>query len=76
MNAWVDCMSYLDDPDTGMTSVNVTPGDVLVLCVSAVAEFKRRCPAVYGALIECSAFVNYRRIERGEQAVLALSFYV
>ncbi len=40
MNAWVDCMSYLDDPEAGMTSVNVIPGDVLVLCISAVTEFK------------------------------------
>lgn len=75
MDAWVDCMTYLDDPDSNMTSVHVTSGDVLVLCISAVKEFKKRCPEIYDALVECSAFVNYRRIENGEQAVLAISFH-
>ena len=75
LNAWIDCMTCLDDPDAGMTSIHVTRGDVMVLCVSAVRDFRRRCPEIYDALIECSAFVNYRRIERGEPAVLCLSFY-
>jgi hypothetical protein len=48
---------------------------VLVLCISAVVDLKKRCPEIYDALVECSASVNYRRIEQGEQAVLALSFY-
>jgi len=30
---------------------------------------------IYDALVERSAFVDYRRIEMGEQAVLAVSFY-
>ena len=75
MDAWNDCMTFLDDPEASMTSVHVDPGEVLVLCVSAVADFKKRCPYIYDALVDCSAFVNYRRIEKGEQAVLALSFY-
>ena len=68
-------MTYLDDPDAGMTSTHVAPGDVVVLCISAVADFRKRCPEIYATLVECSAFVNYRRIERGAPAVLALSFY-
>jgi len=75
MDAWNDCMTYLDDPEAGMTSVHVSRGDVVVLCVAAVTDFKKRCPEIYDALIECSAFVNWRRIEMGEPAVLALSFY-
>ncbi|MEX2140878.1 MAG: barstar family protein [Pirellulales bacterium] len=75
MDAWIDCMTYLDDPDAGMTSVHVVLGDVVALCISAVTDFKKRCPEIYDALIECSSFVNYRRIERGDQAILALSFY-
>jgi hypothetical protein len=35
-------------------------------------EFKKRCPDQYDALIQCSAFVNYRRVEIGEPLVLAL----
>jgi len=75
MNAWNDCMTCLDDPDAGMSSVQVSSGDVVVLCVSAATEFRKRCPEIYDALIECSAFVNYRRIEKNEPAILALSFY-
>jgi hypothetical protein len=48
---------------------------VLVLCISGVADLRKRCPEVYDALVECSAFVNWRRIEKGEPAVLGLSFY-
>ena len=75
MNAWNDCMTSLDAPDDGLSNVHVAIGDVLVLCISGAADLKKRCPEIYDALVECSAFVNYRRIEKGEQAVLALSFY-
>ena len=75
MNAWIDCMSYLDDPPAGMTSVHVSPGDLLVLQLEDVDSFARRCAEQYEAIIECTAFVNWRRIEQGEMAVLALSFH-
>ena len=75
MNAWNDCMTSLDAPEHGMTTVHVATGDVLVLCISGATDLKKRCPDIYDTLVECSAFVNYRRIEMGEQAVLALSFY-
>jgi hypothetical protein len=68
-------MTSLDAPDDGMSSVHVASGDVLVLCISGAGDLKKRCPDIYDALVECSAFVNWRRIEQGEQAVLALSFY-
>jgi hypothetical protein len=75
MNAWNDCMTSLDAPEDGMSSVHVTSGDILVLCISEAKDLKKRCPDIYDALIECSAFVNYRRIEMGQPAVLALSFH-
>src|SRR5690242_6490649 len=64
MNAWVDCMTYLDDPGAGMTSVNVSRGDILVISIASVRDFKKRCPEIYEALVECSAFVNSRKIEK------------
>jgi len=75
MDAWIDCMTYLDDPDARMSSMHVRSGDVVVLCISAVTDFKKRCPEIYDALVECSSFVNYRRIERDDPAILALSYY-
>ena len=74
MNAWIDCMTSLDDPDAGMTNVHVAPGEVLVLALGNVSSFAQKCPELYRALVECVAFVNYRRMVAGEQAVLLLSF--
>ena len=74
MNAWIDCMTYIDDPEDAMTTVHAPPGGVLVLELEHVTEFAVRCPQQYDAIIECSAFVNWRRIKVGESAVLTLSF--
>ena len=73
MNAWVDCMTSLDAPDDGMSAVHCDSGSVLTLELENVKRFKERCPEQYNAIIECSAFVNWRRIEMGGLAVLALS---
>lgn len=74
MDAWIECMSSIDDPAAGMTAVHVEPGKVLVIELTGVRAFAARCPDVHLALLEAAAFVNHRRRERGEPAVLALSF--
>jgi RNAse (barnase) inhibitor barstar len=75
MDAWIDCLTSLDAPDHGITAVHVQPGQVLTLQLDYVRDFAQRCPEQYDAIIECSAFVNWRRIELGEPPVLALSFH-
>lgn len=75
MNAWIDCMTSLDEPADGLTSVHAPPGGIVVLQLEHVDEFARRCREQYEAVIECAAFVNWRRIDVGERAVLALSFH-
>lgn len=75
MDAWIDCMTRLDSPEDGMTKINVESGQVVAIQINHVTDFAQRCPEQYTALIECSAFVNWRRIEIGEEPVLALSFY-
>jgi len=72
MNAWIDCMTSVDAPLDGLSTVTVEPGEILVLRIDGPFEFRRRCPEQYDALIECTAFVNYRRVEVGEPPVLAL----
>ena len=76
MNAWVDCLTSADALDDGMVAAEVvaTDGDVLTLQLDDVAAFADRCPEQYEAVIECSSFVNWRRIEVGERPILALSF--
>jgi RNAse (barnase) inhibitor barstar len=75
MSAWTDCMSYLDAPDAEMSAIHCVPGGVLTIQLDHVKQLKDKCPEQYDAIVECSAFVNWRRIERGDQPVLALSFY-
>ncbi|MEP7007400.1 MAG: barstar family protein [Sphingomonas bacterium] len=72
MDAWIDCMTYADDPDSDMITPSVQPGELLTLRLADAATFKKRCPDQYEALIECTAFVNYRRVERGDEPVLSL----
>jgi len=74
MNAWIDCMTYLDDIGAGMTTVHCEPGRVVTLLLEHAAAFATRCPEQYAALVECAAFVNFRRLESGGTAVLALAF--
>ncbi len=75
MNASNDGMTYLDDSDSGMSQVTCPPGDYVVLEMENVKEFKQRCPEQFDVLVECSSFVNWRRLEVGESPLLMLSFY-
>lgn len=72
MDAWIDCMTSVDRPDDGMSAVTVSPGQLLVLRIDDPFEFKARCPEQYDALVECAAFVNFRRMQIDEPPVIAL----
>ena len=75
MDAWIDCLTYLDDSDAGMTRIHVSKGETLSLVLDNAGDFKNRCPKQFQTLVECAAFVNWRRVEGGESPVLAVSFY-
>nr|WP_244563908.1 barstar family protein [Ensifer aridi] len=72
MDAWVDCMDYIDQPESRMTSIVIGEGDLLALRIDKCEEFKRRCPEQFSALIECTAFVNFRRTSQGRRSMIAL----
>jgi hypothetical protein len=74
LNAWIDCMTCLDDPEAGMSAVHAPAGGILTLQLQNVDDFSGRCPIQYAAIVERAAFVNWRRIELGSPPVLALSF--
>lgn len=74
MNAWIDCMTSIDTPEDGMTSVHCAKGSVFTIALLNVNEFRARDRELYDAIVECSSFVNYRRIRIGEAPVLVLSF--
>jgi hypothetical protein len=72
MNAWIDCMTDLDDPGTGMTSIHGSWDDPVVLQLENTGEIPNE---VFEALTDCAAFVNYSRIEMGEPGILMLSYW-
>ena len=57
-----------------MTRVNAEPGQVVILQLDHVGDLRRRFHEAYDEIVECSAFVNWRRIEAGHPPVLILSF--
>lgn len=75
MDAWIDCLSSLDAPSEGMTTIHCAPGGVVVLQIDHARDFARRCPEHWASLIECAAFVNWRLTHNKGDAVLALSFH-
>jgi hypothetical protein len=77
LDAWIDCLTYADDPDAGMIdpALIADNGDVLTLQLGRLGDFAERCSAQYDALLDCSSFVNWRRIESGARPILALSFH-
>jgi len=75
MNAWIDCMTDLDEPGTGMTEVHTPPGGIVVVKILNAKGLSERCPEQFEALNRCSAFVNWRRREQGGSPLLALSYH-
>jgi RNAse (barnase) inhibitor barstar len=71
MDAWIDCMTSLDVQD-GMTSVHGSASDPVVLQLDNANQVPKE---ILDALLECAAFVNWRRLEVGKPAILMLSFY-
>jgi hypothetical protein len=59
-----------------MSTIHAPPGGALTLEIADAGDLKKRCPEQYEAIVECAAFVNWRRIEVGEHSVLAVSFHL
>ena len=62
MDAWIDCM---DEFTKELTLIDL--GDCRTL--------KEKCPDIVSAINECSAFVNYRKIDIGESPMLIISMF-
>lgn len=72
MDAWLDCMSYVHHPESGMISVTIKPGELAILQMSNVRIFRKNCRDLYENLIEGIGFVNSRLLEIGESPAWAL----
>ena len=65
MNAWNDCMSDYCYSN-GLVSLHI----------DNATELKALSPEVFNALVECSAFINWRSTDKGGDPLIAISFYV
>lgn len=70
MDAWIDCMSSLD-ADDGMTTIRGSATDPVVLRIDHARAMPKE---LLDALTESAAFVNWRRLEANEPAILLLAF--
>jgi len=60
MDAWIDCVDELCEQPI---LINIEHGEKL----------KDKAPDIFQALLECSAFINHRRRERGNKPNLLIS---
>jgi len=65
MNAWIDCMSFIDDPKAGMSKVTVVPNDNLDIVVVGTENMSIKYPEILQEFFVCTSFVNQRFIESG-----------
>lgn len=72
MNAWIDCMSSIDEPDDGMSTVTVNPGESLDIVVLGTEQGIASCPEIFQELLECTACVNQRFIDNNSNTRLRL----
>ena len=73
MDAWVDCMTNLDDPTSGMTRNSVKPGQTIIIELINADKFKTNHQDIYFALLESVAYVNSRKIEDKTRTLIAVA---
>jgi RNAse (barnase) inhibitor barstar len=73
-NAWIDCMSDIDDPSAGMSTIHVGEGERLEIELTETTKLWQRCPDVVQALAECTAAVNERFVSSGRGTRICLTF--
>lgn len=51
MDAWIDCLTSLDDPAAGMSKIHAPEGGMVTLQLDGVDGFAERCPEQYRAVV-------------------------
>lgn len=74
LDALVDCLTYLDDRKAGMSRVQLRPGEVAVLVLEHMDGRGKPTDHQVTSLLDVVAFVNWRRLERGQPPVLAVAY--
>lgn len=71
LHAWIDCMTSLDQPGDAMTAIHGSATDPVAIHVANADQIPTD---IFEAFTNSAAFVNWRRIEAGEPAILTLSY--
>src|SRR5262249_47651084 len=74
LDALVDCLTHLDDPQTRPSRVQVFPGQVALLVLDHTHGLAKPAAAQGKALGDAGAWVNWRRLEQRQPPVLALAY--
>lgn len=72
MNAWIDCMSYINEPEAGMSCITVKSGEILELELRGMRQFGEQFPEILCELVLCSGFVNERFIRSSSNTRISL----
>ena len=73
-NAWIDCMSYIDDSEANMSQVQVAPGEQIEFVVSGYIysnELDESIP--FRNFCICTGFVNRRFKDSGSETRIIIS---
>lgn len=74
MSAWIDCMTYIDDPDAGMSTTHVVKGDTLLLKLVNTQNFLSEQKEILDTLLEVCAEVNMRKVQEKSETTLAVAY--
>jgi RNAse (barnase) inhibitor barstar len=74
LDALVDCLTHLDDPEAAMSRVQVLPGQLVLLVIEHTHGLKGPAVEQVKALVDAAAFVNWRRLETKQPPILAVAY--
>jgi len=70
LDAWIDCMSSIDDVDAGRSSVTISPDESLEMIIIGTESALKNCPKVFNAFLEGTASVNQSFLKKRSKTIL------
>ena len=76
MNAWIDCMGCMreDNPEQRLSEYHVPKDATLTIRLKNVEVVRNAEAGMLHELLDCSAFVNGRELDRGDAQLLAIAY--
>ncbi|WP_293000907.1 barstar family protein [Nevskia sp.] len=72
-DAWIDCMTDVVEARHEQSATVADAASSVVVVIEDADGFKRRCPDVWLAFLECAAVVNGRSVVSGRAARLVIA---